>query len=29
VDSTRYGFKPVAHDLNVADAAVILCSNPF
>ena len=29
VDSTRYGFKPVAHDLNVADAAAILRSNAF
>jgi len=27
VDSARYGFKPVAHDLNVAEAASIVRSN--
>jgi len=29
VDSSRYGFKPVAHDLNVAEAAAIVRSNTF
>jgi hypothetical protein len=29
VGSSRYGFKPVAHDLNVAEAAAIVRSNTF
>lgn len=29
VDSSRYDFKPVAHDLNVAAAAAIVSSNSF
>jgi hypothetical protein len=29
LDSSRYGFKPVAHDLNVAEAASIVRSNTF
>jgi hypothetical protein len=29
VDSSRYGFKLVAHDLNVAEAAAIVRSNAF
>ena len=29
LDSSRYGFKPVAHDLNVAQAAAIVNSNTY
>jgi hypothetical protein len=29
VDSSSYGFKPVAHDLNVAEAAAIIRSDAF
>jgi hypothetical protein len=29
LDSSRHGFKPVAHDLNVAEAAAIVRSNTF
>jgi hypothetical protein len=29
LDSSRYGFKPVAHDLNVADAANMFGANAF
>jgi hypothetical protein len=29
LNSSRYGFEPVAHDLNVAEAATIIRSNTF